>query len=177
MLLSKKEREFRKSYSDYYPIILNALCGKVGNMEDAEDICHEIFVSYYQKFDEVRDARSWLFGAMRFCISNYYRKKQGSDPASIDIANMEEDASLAFENGSRDIRIIIQDAIESIENYRDEKERILFDLIAINRYTYEQAAKHLGLTKRQAVYKYQQVTKRILNHLKDRGITSIEDLI
>ena len=49
------------------------------NMEDAEDICHEIFVSYYRKFDEVRDARSWLFGAMKFCISNYYRKKAGAD--------------------------------------------------------------------------------------------------
>jgi RNA polymerase sigma factor (sigma-70 family) len=177
MLLSKKEREFRKSYSDYYPMVLNALYGKVGNMEDAEDICHDIFVSYYRKFDEVREPRNWLFGAMRFCISNYYRKKEGSDPASVDIANLEDDASLAFENGFRDIRIIIQEAIENIENYRDEKERILFDLIAINCYTYEQAAKHLGLTKRQAVYKYQQVTRRILNHLKVRGITSIEDLL
>ena len=177
MLLSKKEREFRKSYSDYYPMILNALYGKVCNMEDAEDICHEIFVNYYRKFDEVRDPRNWLFGAMRFCISNYYRKKEGSDPTSLDIDNVENDDNLAFENGFRDIRIIIQEAIEKIENYRDEKERILFDLIAINCYTYDQAAKHLGLTKRQAVYKYQQVTRRILNHLKDRGITRIEDLI
>ena len=177
MLLSKKEREFRKSYSDYYPMILNALYARVGNREDAEDICHEIFVSFYRKFDEVRDPRSWLFGAMKFCISNYYRKGEGSDTGSIDIDNIEDDVHLAFENGFRDIRIIIHDAIEDRGNYRDEKERILFDLVAINNYSYDQAAKHLGLTKRQAHYKYQQVSRRILERLKDRGITRIEDLL
>jgi RNA polymerase sigma factor (sigma-70 family) len=177
MLLSKKERSFRKLYSDYYPMILNALYARVGNREDAEDICHEIFVNFYRKFDEVRDARSWLFGAMKYCISNYYRKGEGSDTGTIDIDNIEDDVHLAFENGARDTRIIIQEAIEDAENFRDEKERILFDLIAINNYSYEQAAKHLGLTKRQANYKYQQVSRRILERLKGRGITRIEDLL
>jgi len=177
MLLSKKERDFRKSYSDYYPMILNALYSRVGNREDAEDICHEIFVNLYRKFDEVRDPRSWLLGAMRFCISNYYRKREGSDSESVDIDSMEDNVRLAFENGFRDIRIIIHDAIEESENYRDEKDRILFDLIAINNYSYEQAAKHLGLTKRQTQYRYQQVSRRILEMLKKRGITRIEDLL
>lgn len=177
MLLSKKEREFRKSYSDFYPLILNALYARVGNREDAEDICHEIFVSFYRKFDEVRDPRSWLLGAMKFCISNYYRKREGADAASIDIDAIEDNVHLSFENGSRDLRIIIREAIEDSGNYRDEKERILFDLIAINNYSYEQAAQHLGLTRRQAHYKYQQVSRRILERLKDRGITRIEDLL
>lgn len=177
MLLSKKEREFRRLYSDYYPMVLNALVARVVNREDAEDICHEIFVSFYRKFDEVRDPRSWLLGAMRFCISNYYRKGEGSDSGSIDIDNMEDNVYLAFENGFRDLRIIIHEAIGDARNYRDEKERILFDLVAINHYSYDRAAKHLGLTRRQAHYKYRQVTRRILERLKSRGITSIEDLL
>jgi RNA polymerase sigma factor (sigma-70 family) len=177
MLLSKKDREFRKSYSDYYPMILNSLYHRVKNREDAEDICHEIFVNYYRKFDEVRDPRSWLVGAMRFCISNYYRKKEGSGASTVDIADVEEDVHLAFENGFRDMRIIIHDAIENPANYDDEKERILFDLIAINKYTYDEVAQHLGLTRRQAAYKYQQVSRRILDRLKERGITKIEDLL
>ena len=177
MLLSKKEREFRKSYSDYYPLILNTLYYRVKNREDAEDICHEIFVNYYRKFDEVQDPRSWLMGAMKYCISNYYRKKGGASAATVDIADMEDDVHLAFENGFRDIRIIIHDAIEDASNYREDNERILFDLIAVNRYTYDEAAQHLGLTRRQAVYKYQQVSRRILDRLKERGITKIEDLL
>jgi len=177
MLLSKKEREFRKSYSDYYPLILNSIYYRVKNREDAEDICHEVFVNYYRKFDEVRDPRSWLIGAVKFCISNYYRKREGSGAASVDIADMEDDVHLAFENGLRDIRIIIHDAIEDPGNYHDEKERILFDLIAINHYTYDQAAEHLGMTRRQAAYRYQQVSRRILDHLKERGITKLEDLL
>ncbi|MBN2078841.1 MAG: sigma-70 family RNA polymerase sigma factor [Spirochaetes bacterium] len=177
MLLSKKEREFRKSYSDYYSLVVNALYNRVKNLEDAEDICHEIFVSYYRKFDEIHDARSWLMGAMRYSISNYYRKMEGSDSSYIDIDRLEDDVHLSFENGARDMRIIINDAIENRDNYRDERERILFDLVAINHYTYDQAAKHLGLTRRQAAYKYRQVSRRILDLLKQRGICRIEDLI
>ncbi len=177
MLLSKKEREFRKSYSDYYPMILNSLYHRVGNREDAEDICHEIFVNYYLKFEEIRDPRSWLIGAMKFSISNYYRKRAGADTTNADIADMEDDVHLAFENGFRDIRIIIHDAIEDPGNYRDEKERILFDLIAINHYSHHEAAQHLGMTRRQAAYKYRQVSRRILDRLNKRGITKIEDLL
>ncbi len=177
MLLSRKERDFRKSYGDYYSLVLNTLYNRVGNIEDAEDICHEIFVSYYRKFDEIRDARSWLLGAMKYSISNYYRKKEVSNPGGFDIGDLEDDIQLSFENGSREIRIIINDAIENQENYRSEKERILFDLIAINNYTYEQAATHLGITKRQAAYTYQQVSRRILDLLKHRGISRIEDLL
>ena len=177
MLLSKKEREFRRSYSDYYAAVLGALYRRVGNMEDAEDICHELFVSYYHKFDEVRDPRSWLFGAMKFSISNYYRKKSGEDRAHVDIDNMEDDINLAFENGARDMRIIINEAIGNDGNYRDEKDRLLFDLIAINGYTYDEAARQLGLTRRQAFYRYQQVTRRIVDYLGRRGISRIEDLL
>jgi RNA polymerase sigma factor (sigma-70 family) len=177
MPFSKKDREFRKSYSDFYPLIFTALCGKVSNREDAEDICHEIFVSYYRKFDEVRDPRNWLFGAMKYCISNYYRKKEGSDPNTLDIDNIEDDIHLAYENGFRDVRIIIHEAIENGDNYRDEKERILFELIAINNYTFDEAARQLGLTRRQAVYRYQSVSRRILDNLKERGISRIEDLL
>ena len=177
MLLSRKERAFRKSYSDYYSMVLNALYSRVRNIEDAEDICHEIFVSFYRKFDEIRDPRSWLMGAMKYSISNYYRQRGGSDPTGVDIDNHADDPHLSFENGARDIRIIIKDAIESEENYRDERERILFDLVAINRYTYDQAARHLGMTKRQVAYRYQQVSRRILDLLKQKGISGIEDLL
>ena len=90
---------------------------------------------------------------------------------------MEDDVHLAFENGSRDIRIIINEALEHAGNYRDEKDRILFDLIAINQYTYEEAAKELGMTGRQAFYRYQQVSRRIVDYLNKRGITRIEDLL
>ena len=177
VLLSKKEREFRQSYSDYHALVLNALYHRVGNMEDAEDICHEIFVSYYRKFDEVRDARSWLLGAMKFCTSNYYRKKTGSGQSTVDIDDIEDDVNLAFENGARDMRIIINEAIENGENFKDEKDRILFDLVAINKYTYEEAAQELGLTARQAFYRYRQVSRRILDYLNRRGISRIEDLL
>lgn len=177
MFFSKKEREFKAMYNDLYPLIVNTLYNRVRNMEDAEDICHEIFVSYYNKYDGIVDARSWLFGAIKYSVSNYYRRKKSAGAESVDLDAIEDSIHVAYENGFRDTRIILYQAIENDENYRDRTERALFDLIAINKYTFENAARHLGLTKRQAVYKYEQVSRRILQYLKDRGISTIEDLL
>jgi RNA polymerase sigma factor (sigma-70 family) len=177
MRKSSKEKEFRKAYSDYYPVIVNAIYSRVGNLEDAEDICHEIFVHFYNKYEEIQDCRKWLFGAIKYGISNFYRKKGASDKGNVNIDSIDFDKNLAFENGFRDIRIIINETIEDESNYQDEKERILFDLVAINKYTYEQAAKQLGWSTRQVAYRYQQISKRIVSCLKQKGITRIEDLI
>ena len=176
MVLSKKEREFRKVYSEYYPVIMNTIYKKVGNMEDSEDICHEVFTNYYNKFDEIIEGKNWLFAAIRYGISNFYRKKGTANTATVDI-DVSDDPGLGYENGFRDIRIVINEAIESDENYKDKKEQVLFQLIAIYGYTYEQAAKQLGLSKRQVFYKYKQITKRILDYLDKRGISDIDDLL
>ena len=64
-----------------------------------------------------------------------------------------------------------------MSNYKNEKEKILFDLIAVSNYTYEKAAKLLGLTKWQVQYKYSRIEKRILQYLKQKGVTEVNDLL
>lgn len=177
MLFSQKERAFRKAYRIYYPLILNTLYRKVENMEDAEDIAHEVFISYYHKFDEVRDTRTWLFGAMRFCLSNYYRKTKSEGRSSLDLDTIGEDEALACRNGDREVRMLLHEALNDESNFKDEFDRVIFELIAINRYTYEETAQCLGMSKRQVSYRYQVTSKRILDYLKKKGISRIEDLL
>jgi len=175
--MAVNEREFRALYSDHYPLVFNSVYSRIRNTQDAEDICHEIFVAFYKKFDEIMDHRRWLLGSIKYAISHFYRSKGLSDQEIADIDDAPNDPNLAFENGFRDARIIINEAIEDESNYSDRKERILFDLIAINRLTYGEAAKQLGLTRRQAEYKYGLVVRRILDHLAARGIYQAEDMI
>lgn len=84
---------------------------------------------------------------------------------------------LQFENGARDIRIIINEAIENDANYKDEKQRLIFDMVALNGFTYENTAKQLGLSKRQVEYGYNQAVQSIISYLKGKGISNIEDLL
>ena len=170
-VFSKKDRRYSETYSLYYPVVFNAAFSKVGSSEDAEDIVQNVFIRYYEKMDDIRDSRSWLLGTMRYEVLNYYRKKNNAD---TDIENIFDDPSLAFTNGFRDTRIIIEEAINSL---KEEENRVLFDLVAIQRYTFREAAESLGYSVRQVRYRYESIVGIILDYLRAKGIAAIEDLL
>jgi RNA polymerase sigma factor (sigma-70 family) len=172
-----KRSEFRKAYGDYYPLIYRILYARTGSREDAEDLCHDIFVSLYDKFDGVYDRRAWLLGAARFALSNYYRKKRVTEPESPGMEDFCEDSRVSYENGSREMRMLIRETIADSCNYGSEEDRLIFDLVALGGFTYEQASKQLGLSRRQVEYGYGRVSRRILDALRKKGIVKIEDLL
>ncbi len=169
-----RKKDYPEVYADYYPLVFSAVYSKVGNREETLDICQEIFLRLYVKFEEATDYRRWLFSAMRYVVLEHFKKKRGREVNIDDVFN---DISLTFVNGFRDARIIIADALENTANYGEEKDRVIFDLIAVNNFTYAEAAAHLGMTRRQAEYRYNLIVARILKYLKDRGIENIEDLL
>ncbi|MCP4135740.1 MAG: sigma-70 family RNA polymerase sigma factor [bacterium] len=171
-----KESKFREVYNDYYPLVFNAIYSKLGNREDTEELCHDIFVVFYKNADSIYNTSGWLKKSVRYHIMTYFRNmKPGDKSISIDIA--EDDIDFKFDKDTDDIGIIINEAIDNEENYRNDKDKILFQLIAVYNYTYAQAGKQLGLTRRQAEYSYTQITKKIVEYLKKKGISKIEDLL
>ena len=94
-----------------------------------------------------------------------------------DVEDVLDDAAMTFVNGFRDVRIIIKDAIESMENFGGERDRALFDLVAVNGFTYEEAGAQLGMSVRQARYRYGLAVERILDFLAKKGIKNLEDLL
>ena len=177
MKISEKEKIFREIYSDYYPLVFNAVYSRINSIEDTEDICHELFIQYYNKFEEVNDSRKWLMGSVKYIIANYYRSKRTKGPDSTDIDAIENDINLSFENGARDVRIILHDALENEDNYETEHDRIVFELISFNNYTLEQTGKQLGLSVHQVRYRYDRTLRKILAYLKSKGISDIGDVL
>lgn len=168
-----KNRKFAESYNDLYPVVFGAVYSKVGNAEDAQDICQELFVRFYEKLETIENHRKWLYGALRLEVMNYYRKRK----PDADIDGVFADVGLTFVNGFRDARIIISEALEYDENFEDERERALFDLIAVQNYSYEEAGVQLGWSKRQVRYRYGLIVDRIIAYLQTKGIKSLEDLL
>ena len=172
--MSWKNKEFAEAYNNYFPVMFSAVSGKVANYADAEDICQEIFIKFHEKYDTIEDNRKWLYGALRIEVLKYYNRKK---PELGDPENLFRDAGLSFVNGFRDARIIIKDVIDGMENFGTDEDAALFDLIAIRNFSYNEAAKHLGLSKRQVQYKYGRIVDRLLDSLKKKGITNLEDLL
>ncbi len=166
-----KRRNFTELFDQYYHTVFNAVYPKVGNESDAQDICQEVFIALYQNLEKIESVKKWLFGTLRFTVYKYYKNKNDN----VNIDDVFQDVSLTFVNGFRDARIIINSAIE--EEIRNEEDRQIVDLIAFSNYTYENAAKMMGMTKRMVYYKYSQIVKRILKNLENRGIKNIEELL
>ncbi|MBN2402295.1 MAG: sigma-70 family RNA polymerase sigma factor [Spirochaetes bacterium] len=168
-----KRDKFTEDHKKYYPLIFSAVFTKVENIDDAKDICQEVFIRYYENFEKVIDSRKWLYGTLRNVVLEFYRMDKGN----VDIDDVFKDISLTFVNGFRDARIIISEAMEEIANFNNEDDKILFDLVAVYNYSYTEAGRQMGLTKRQVEYKYRQIVDKIISYLEKKGIRNFEDLL
>jgi len=172
---NERLNKFTEAYNMYYPLIFSTVYTKINDIDDVKDICQEIFIQCFNKFDEIENVRKWLYGAIRFEILNFYKKNRREN---INIEDLISDISLSFVNGFRDVRIIIDEALENKDIFSDEQEKVLFDLIAIHNFSYNKTAAQLDLTERQVKYKYGLIARRFEDYLKSvKGIQSLEDLL
>lgn len=70
---------FSKLYDLFWSDMLNHLLTKVNDIQVAEDIIHDIFISLWKKKEliiEIESVPAYLFSAARYKVFTYYRKKQ-----------------------------------------------------------------------------------------------------
>jgi len=164
------ESLFRKIYSDNYALILNLVNKHIGNFHDSEEICQNLFIVMYDKFHEIENHGRWLRGAVRFEVLEYF-KKNNRKGESVSIDEYTDEPIQSRSETDSELAIILKEAINRAENYDNEQERVLFQLIAINKYSYAEAASEMGTTRRQAEYAYGKVIQRVFTHLKSKGIS------
>jgi len=173
-LFDKKSNEYSAKYSQYYPLIYSIINSRLGNADDTQDICQEVFLLYFDKFEQVENHRSWLISTANYLLQNFYRKKSGKES---NIEDPSAESRLKYENGARDTRLLINDAIQDMNNFEDERDKILFDLVAVYKYKYKEAAELLGLSVRQVRYRYQTIKQKLMQHFRDKGISKLEDIL
>ena len=174
IVLDKHTRNFTEMYSDFFPLVYGAVYSKLGNVDDAGDITQEVFARFYDRMGEVENPRRWLFNAMRYVVKEYYCARKGVE---ISIEEVFEDMGLVFVNGLREARLIIQEALEDMENFRGERERILFDLIAVNCFTFMETGRQLGMSGKGVRRRYRLIVRRLIEYLNRKGIRNLEDLL
>lgn len=173
-ILTGKAKNFTGIYSDYYSVVYSTIYTRVRDKDLCADLAQEVFTRLLEKIDEVENPRAWLLGTLRYVLLEHYRK---NSVENIDIDDIFYDTNIQYVNGFRDTRIILQDAFNASENYKDERDRIIYELIAIKNYTHEEVAGVMGLTRRQVSYKYKSVVDRIVDYLKKKGVANLEELL
>lgn len=173
-LFSKSAKKFTEHYNDYYPLVFHGIKSKIHDVDTTEDLSQEVFTRFYSKIDEIENPKQWILGTMKMVLFEYYKKKKTD---SVDIDTLLENPGLHFVNGFRDTRIIIETALSAPENFRDENDKSIYDLVGLKNYTYAEAAEHMGLTERHVRYRYNIVVSNITDYLRKKGIKNLEDLL
>lgn len=170
----KNTRMFTDLYNEYYTIVFSVAYSKMKNVDTAQDLTQEVFTRFFLKLNEIDNHRRWLLSALKYVILEHYKKNTAND---LDIEELYEDINLSFVNGFRDSRIIIEEALDNIDNFGDEKGKVIFDLVTVYRYTYKEVGAQLGITERQVRYKYTQIVSTLFDYFKSKGIKGLEDLL
>ncbi len=172
--LSQKRNDFIDDYLNYYPVIYSAVYSRIDDSFEADDLCQEIFIIFYRKFDSIgnENKRRWLYATAKNVVLNYYKKKRALKVKDIDEA---WNLGLSFVNGFRDTRIILNEAMENIKC--DDTERIILDLIAVHNFSYSSVSDIIGLNERQVRYKYDILIKKLYKQLHSLGIKDLEELL
>lgn len=169
----KKLKSFETAYQEYYSDLVRYAYKMTSDYDEANDLCQEVFITFYNKIDQIDNVKNWLFSTLKFNIYNYYRKNKMNP---LDIGEINDKDQPVYENKFADTKIILNDAIENSENFDNELEKKILDLIAFKGYSYVNAAEHLGLTVKITTYKYKKVMNKIAYQLKKAGINNIEAL-
>ena len=172
-VFDKKDAQFTEAYSRYYAVVYGALYSRTGDPDAAEDMTQEVFIRFFNKMEEAVNVRAWLLVTMKHVLYEHYRKVKNM-PDELAESEAMGDVSLTFVNGFRDTRIIIDHAVEAIT---DAADRSIFDLVAVQNYTYEETGELLGVSRRQVKYRYGLIVRQVLDFLHQRGIRNIEDLL
>ncbi|MBB3701167.1 sigma-70 family RNA polymerase sigma factor [Flammeovirga yaeyamensis] len=182
--MTGKKQNIEDTYHEEQGRLTNYIKGKIGSMEDAEDIAQDVFLSFVGGFDEISDLRksiSWLYTVAKNKIVDYRRKKK---PLSIEDQKVNDD----------DEGLNLMDLLPSLETMPDEQlmkdmiweeiqlrleelpkeQREVFEWHELEGYSFKQISDFTGLTvntlisrKRYAVLYLREQLESLFKLMKD----------
>lgn len=173
-ITQSKLSAFLDIYNTFYSVIYASIYYKINNLADIDDICQELFERFYQNMEKVQNPRAWLYGTLRIITIEYYKQKGKREE---DIEDLLDSSKASYVNGFRDTRILLQEAMDSEETFETDKDRAIFELVAVCNRSIADAARHTGMTYRIANYSYKKSVANITRYLQKKGIMRMEDLL
>jgi len=140
--LSHSTQDFEVIFRQYHPGLLAFAQSILHNIEDAEEIVHDVFIGYWNegKFRELQDENSlkgYLFRAVKNRSLNHIRKNK------IETSDLPEDSSGIVLDPNVEQQLEVQEIHEKVNTLIDQLPKKCRQIFIMSR-TYEMSHKEIG---------------------------------
>ncbi len=147
-IVNEDEQAFSELYDLFAPDLTKHIVSKVTNLQVAEDILHDLFLSLWrnrQNLLEIESLPAYLYSSCRYLILAHYRKEMKKG-YSVDLNNLDVlDESISLEDRIH-YRYVIDVVSNEIENL-PEKCRNVFKLSRIEYLTNKEIAERMAISE------------------------------
>ncbi|MDJ1496330.1 RNA polymerase sigma-70 factor [Cytophagaceae bacterium DM2B3-1] len=167
MKLQDDQDAFREVYKRHWRSVFLVAYKKLHDKELAEEFTQNLFVDVWEKRSEntIRQLPSYLFGALKFTIINYYKSQ------------MVHEKYVSYKHGNNDSishtteeLVMLADLSQAIEKgmaLLPPKSREVFKLSRVEHFSVKEIASLLNISEKAVEYHITQSLKQIRVHLKD----------
>ena len=149
-------------YREYHDKVLNYISYKVGNHEDAEDICSEVFIKVQKNLDKYEEDKAsvarWIYVIAGNTIIDYYRARKTFDEVPEELPS---DSDLEDEMLSKETLSMLADALKKLS----EEERTVIILHYYDGLKFTEIEKRTGLSYGQVKLRHNSALKALKNLL------------
>lgn len=140
--MSHSTQDFEVIFRQYHPGLLAFAQSILHNIEDAEEIVHDVFIGYWNegKFRELQDENSlkgYLFRAVKNRSLNHIRKNK------IETSDLPEDSSGIVLDPNVEQQLEVQEIHEKVNTLIDQLPKKCRQIFIMSR-TYEMSHKEIG---------------------------------
>jgi len=150
--------------------LLRYAYGLVGQRETCEDLVQEAFMKLHTHWDDVENARAWLFRCVRNLALNHIRKHKRE-------TLLEESDDLPSDKSGPEQELGRFEAVGTLQllvSEMDEEERQLIALKYHEGLKYDQISQRTGLSVSNVGYKLHHALKNLADSLRHLGVESAE---
>ena len=160
----KKEAVVESLFRDNFEALSRLAMKYIGDFDNSKDIVHEVFISFWQKFDALpadTQYKGYLFTAVRNKSLNYLRdRKKHSNIVDAELQTSPEDEnSLEVQELAREIDYAM--------NLLPERCRKVFELSRFEGMKYGQIADQLEISIKTVEAQMSKALRLMREHLKD----------
>ena len=87
-----KNKRFEESFLKYKDLVMKLAFYKTGNLQTAQEICQQVFLSFYKNMDHIDEdlEKAWLIRCTKNAIVDYFRKNSTHREVSMNDNNLKE---------------------------------------------------------------------------------------
>lgn len=122
-----KNKRFEDCFLEYKNLVIRLVMNKTGDYQAAQEICQQVFISFYSNMDRVSDdlVKAWLIRCTQNAIVDYLRKNKNRTEIQLDESSITQSGN-----------VLVEESVERYEEQRSDRElvgRILREVKSVNK--------------------------------------------